>query len=125
VEAEHTAVRRPTLLVVDDDRDVRDILAHYFTAKGFRVETAESGEAIFGELERVNPDLLFLDLMLPGEDGRSILDRVRASEGWSRLPVIIITAASDLPNSRQGTDGWFEKPLHLPTLLQHVERLLS
>lgn len=131
VEEQPERVERPTgratLLVVDDDRDVRDILSHYFTAKGFRVETAESGEGIFDRLDRLSPDLLLLDLMLPGEDGRSILDRVRASRDWSRLPVVIITAANDLPalnSSREGTDGWFEKPLDLSALLRHVQQLL-
>jgi two-component system OmpR family response regulator len=131
VEEQPEPVERPTgratLLVVDDDRDVRDILTHYFTAKGFRVETAESGEGIFDRLNRLKPDLLLLDLMLPGEDGRTILDKLRASRAWSRLPVIIITAANDLPvqsSSRDGTDGWFEKPLDLTMLLRHVQQLL-
>jgi DNA-binding response OmpR family regulator len=116
---------RATLLIVDDDSDVRDILSHYFTAKGFRVETAESGEGILERLDRIKPALLLLDLMLPGEDGHSIVGRLRASSSWCQLPVVMITAAHDSPASwRTGTDGWFEKPLDLSALLRHVERLL-
>jgi DNA-binding response OmpR family regulator len=118
---------RATVLVVDDDRDVRDILSHYFTAKGYDVETLETAEGIFGTLERARPDVVLLDLMLPGEDGRAVLDRLRASPSWSRLPVIMITACHDtgtLLPLREGTDGWFEKPLDLSALLASVERIV-
>jgi DNA-binding response OmpR family regulator len=118
----------PALLIIDDDRDVREILSHYFTAKGFLVETAESGEGIFETLERLKPRVLLLDLMLPGEDGHSILIRLRGSATWSRLPVIMITAAHNpgtLEPLREGTDGWFEKPLDLSALQRHVQRLLA
>lgn len=119
---------RATVLVVDDDRDVRDILGHYFTAKGYRVETAESADGLFGTLERANPDIVLLDLMLPGEDGRSVLNRLRASPSWGELPVIMITATHDtgaLQRLRAGTDGWFEKPLDLRALLESVDRLIG
>jgi DNA-binding response OmpR family regulator len=121
------AIARATILVIDDDRDVRDILSHYFTAKGFRVETTESAAGILDILERTRPDILLLDLMLPGEDGCLVVDRIRASPSWSRLPVVMITAAHEprgLQALRAGTEGWFEKPLNLSVLLRHVERLL-
>lgn len=122
------AYERATVLVIDDDRDVRDILGHYFTAKGYRVETAESADGLFGTLERAKPDLVLLDLMLPGEDGSSVLHRLRNSSSWRQLPVIMITAAHDtgsLQPLRTGTDGWFEKPLDLRALLESVDRLIG
>ena len=118
----------PPMLIIDDDRDVREILSHYFTAKGFQVETADSGAGIFETLERLHPKVVLLDLMLPGEDGHSILNKLRASESWARLPVVMITAAHNpgaLEPLREGTDGWFEKPLDLSALYRHVERLLT
>ena len=66
------------ILIVEDDRDIRGLLSDFLKREGFMVEVAESGAAADRVLARVMPDLVVLDLMLPGEDGLSICRRLRA-----------------------------------------------
>ena len=66
------------ILVVEDDRETRDLIARYLEGRGFRVATARSGAEMLERLENGNFSLLLLDLMLPGEDGLSLCRKLRA-----------------------------------------------
>jgi two-component system, OmpR family, response regulator len=70
-----------SILFVEDDRDIRMLLADFLAREGFAVEVAEDGAAVDRVLARTRPDLVILDLMLPGEDGLSICRRLRARRG--------------------------------------------
>ena len=70
------------ILIVDDDAEIRHLLAEYLEQHGYRVSTAADGRAMWAALERGHYDLLILDLMLPGEDGLSLCRRLRAEIGY-------------------------------------------
>jgi two-component system OmpR family response regulator len=81
-----------SILFVEDDRDIRTLLADFLAREGFAVEVAEDGVGVDRALARMKPDLVILDIMLPGEDGLSICRRLRTR---SAVPVIMLTARND------------------------------
>ena len=112
------------LLVVEDDADIRDLLATFLRREGFEVATAPDAVAMDRSLAEATPDLLVLDLMLPGEDGLSICRRLRAS---GTLPVLMLTAR-DTPVERIvgleiGADDYLGKPFEPRELLARIRAL--
>ena len=80
------------ILVVDDDKSIVKVLQAYLIQAGFQVLTAYDGETALHQLRRERPDLVLLDLMMPGRDGWEITRLVRADQALSALPIIILTA---------------------------------
>lgn len=87
-----SAAESATLLVVDDDRDIRQLLANSLGARGYRVETASNASEMDAVLARIPVDLVILDVMMPGEDGISACRRLARSEGPE---VIFLSALGD------------------------------
>jgi len=117
--------REPHILVVDDDREIRNLVAQFLKRHGFRVDTAADGGAMFRMLEGGRFDLLVLDLMLPGEDGLSLCRRLRAD---SNLPVIMLTAmgeeADRIVGLEMGADDYLPKPFSPRELLARIRSVL-
>ncbi len=115
-----------TILVVEDDRSLREGLAMNFRLRGYRVLTAADGDdglrAAFDE----KPDLVVLDLMLPGTDGLEILSELRGRD--VAVPVLILSARDRLQDKVRGleigADDYLTKPFQLPELLARVEVIL-
>jgi CheY-like chemotaxis protein len=117
-----------TVLVVDDDSWVRTVLAELFLDEGYKVLQAYSGpDALRLALER-KPDVIVLDLHLPGIDGIEVLRGLRAAERTSLTPVIVVTGSADgatramLNQREQRADGVVEKPLDVGLLFSQVEQ---
>lgn len=81
-----------TILVVDDEPDVRNFLAAFIGDAGFQVETAVDGIDALEKVDSVNPDLMTLDMVMPKQSGVRTLRILRENEKWADLPVIVITA---------------------------------
>ena len=100
------------ILVVDDDKRLRDLLQRYLGEQGFVVKTAENAEMMDKLLNRDSFDLIVLDLMLPGEDGLSICRRLRSSE--PQQAIIMLTAKGDeidrIVGLEMGADDYLPKP---------------
>ena len=115
----------PHILVVDDDREIRDLLARFLRMHGYRIETAGDGREMFAALGAGNFDLIVLDLMLPGEDGLSLCRRVRAD---SNLPIIMLTAAGEdadrIVGLELGADDYLGKPFNPRELLARIRAVL-
>ena len=119
-------ITKPKIAIVEDDREIRALLKDYLLRNDFRVETCDGGAAYnqlcaaFGE-----PDLIVLDLMLPGEDGLSICRRIRAS---SRVPIIILTAKGEeidrIIGLELGADDYLAKPFNPRELLARIKAIL-
>jgi DNA-binding response OmpR family regulator len=119
---------RPRVLLVDDDARLVHIVGLYLQVQQFEVLTAESGEAAMRLLNAGLPDLVILDLMMPGLDGISLCRRIRGMPGGDVLPVIVFTALSDgkdLEAAREaGANRVIGKPFNLTGLGAAVEALL-
>ena len=113
------------LLVVDDDRALRDRLSRYLTEQGFRVTAVADGPSMDDFLAQQTPDAVILDLMLPGEDGLSLARRLRAK---SDLPIIMLSARGEdidrIIGLEIGADDYLPKPFNPRELLARIRVLL-
>lgn len=113
------------LLIVDDDREIRDLLGRFLTKHGYRVTTARDGREMRKALTDWRIDLIVLDLMLPGEDGLSLCQRLRAD---SSIPIIMLTAMGEeidrIIGLEMGADDYMPKPFNPRELLARVKAVL-
>jgi len=119
------STEQPLLLVVDDDSGIRDLLSRYLTEQGFRVAAVEDGVAMDAWLASADPDLVILDLMLPGEDGLSLARRLRSDH---QVPIIMISARGDeidrIVGLEVGADDYLPKPFSPRELLARIRAVL-
>ena len=114
------------LLVIDDDPGVTGLLKRVLSYEGFAVDTASSGPAGLSVAQEYYPDLVILDVMMPGMDGLEVLRRLRAAD--PQLPILMLTG-KDAPSDQvagleSGADDYMVKPFSLDVLLAHVHSLL-
>ena len=114
-----------TILIVDDDRDIRSLLADYLEANGYRALAAADGNAMWKILDESRPDLIVLDLNLPGDDGLTLCRKLRAH---STMPVIMLTARSEpldrILGLEMGADDYLPKPFEPRELLARIRSVL-
>lgn len=121
------AASKKLILIVEDDRHIAEGIQLNLTLQGYDVVIALDGVAGLSQWKKINPDLVILDIMLPGIDGLSILQSIRLED--ARLPILILSAKGD-PDDRIkglafGVDDYLAKPFNLEELLLRVERLLK
>jgi two-component system response regulator MprA len=116
----------PRILVIDDDPATTSILKRSLTFEGFAVDVAGSGEEGLARARERYPDLVVLDLMIPGIDGLEVLRRLRAAD--EQLPVLLLTAkdaaANQVEGFERGADDYVVKPFEFEILLARVRALL-
>jgi two-component system OmpR family response regulator len=112
-------------LVVDDDSEIRNLLAEYLARQGFRVSLARDGREMRQVLENGRPDIVVLDVMLPGEDGLALCRDLRAK---SNIPVIMLTARGEeldrIIGIEMGADDYLAKPFSPRELLARMKSVL-
>src|SRR5215813_12259036 len=115
----------PHVLVIDDNREIRETLSRYLERHGYRVSVAEDSAAGRRVLKASAPDLLVLDIMMPGEDGLSFCRHVRET---TDLPVIFLTAVGEdtdrIIGLEIGADDYVSKPFNPRELLARVKAVL-
>ena len=113
------------VVLVDDDPGIRNDLSRALADQGYRVSAVESGENLDKLLRHANPDLLLLDVMLPGEDGLSICRRVR---DVSAMPIMMLTARDDeidrVLGLELGADDYLSKPFSTRELIARIKAVL-
>jgi DNA-binding response OmpR family regulator len=119
----------PRVLIVDDEPDIRLVLEARLQTAGFAVESADDGMQALSRIRANPPDLIVLDLMLPGIDGFGVCAMVKRDQRYSHIPVIMLTARSQ-PNDRRtgeslGADAYMSKPFRADELLAKVHELLD
>src|SRR5688572_14900009 len=101
------------VLVVDDDPDMAAFLAHLLGREGMSAETAPDGEAALARIAAVAPDLILLDVMLPGADGFVVCERLKADPASAMIPIVLVTALEDQESRvrgiRAGADDFLSK----------------
>ncbi len=126
-----------TILVVDDEPNVRQYLTTVLEDAGFRVVSAGDGEEALEVVKRQPPDFISLDLIMPRKSGHRFLHELRKNQQWSRIPVLIVTAHArdelgeaelkDLLDNRvmSGPGTYLEKPVNPLTYVRSVQRALG
>ena len=116
------------IYIIEDDTDIREMESYALTNSGFDILALSDGSGLAEALTRETPDLILLDIMLPGEDGLSILRRLRASERTKRIPIIMVTAkTTEIDKVRgldMGADDYITKPFGIMELVSRVKALL-
>jgi two-component system, OmpR family, phosphate regulon response regulator OmpR len=114
------------ILIVDDDVRMRELLQRYLTEQGFTVKTVADGAEMDASINQAQPDLLVLDLMLPGEDGLAICRRLRGM--GKNIPIIMLTARGDeidrIVGLEMGADDYLPKPFNPRELLARINAIL-
>lgn len=118
-----------TVLVADDDEDIRDLVAFKLETAGYAVETVSDGDGAWARVQEVRPALAVLDVMMPGLSGLDVLRRIRADEALAGTHVILLTARArevDVDAGfSTGADDYIVKPFSPRELLHRVAILLG
>jgi two-component system, OmpR family, phosphate regulon response regulator OmpR len=116
----------PHLLVVDDDRRIRDLLSRFLAEEGYRVSTAETAKDARAKLNGLSFDLLILDVMMPGESG---FDLAKSIRGQSDVPILMLTARdaaeSRIKGLEMGADDYLSKPFEPRELSLRIANILK
>jgi DNA-binding response OmpR family regulator len=123
------SVRPPTrILVAEDDPDIGNLLDHYLKKAGFLPTIVPSGSAVMPQIKRDTPDLIVLDLMLPGLDGLQLCRAIRADAATAAIPIIMLTAKAEesdrIVGLELGADDYITKPFSPNEVVARVRALL-
>ena len=115
------------ILVVDDDTFILDALEELLNYSGYEVITTPKGDEVFNEIEKNTPDLILLDIMLSGKDGRDICKLLKNNEKTKDIPVIMVSAHPSASEAIKdiGADDIVSKPFDIHSLLSKIEMQLS
>jgi type II secretory ATPase GspE/PulE/Tfp pilus assembly ATPase PilB-like protein/CheY-like chemotaxis protein len=123
------APRRATVLLVEDEDSLRKVMRDLLERDGYAVAEAADGIAALDQVDRVAPDVIMLDLNLPGLDGYHVLQQLRSRPATSRIPVIVLTAKGDEDNEvrvfQLGADDFLTKPFRAKALSARLEAVLG
>lgn len=110
------------ILVVDDERSIRDLMHEALLDADYTVETAASGVEAWHAMALRRPDVLVLDLMMPELNGRDLMARMQADPHLGQVRVVLVTATYDAASEaeRVGADAWLSKPFAIEALLDAV-----
>ncbi|WP_306547634.1 response regulator transcription factor [Desulfobulbus sp.] len=121
-------MRKPSILVVEDDTDIQQLVSYNLIKAGFNVTCADTGEEALQLLGREQVDAMVLDLMLPGKDGNEVCRAVRSQEAIKGLPIIMLTAKSEeddiVSGLECGADDYVTKPFSPRVLIARLEAAL-
>ena len=117
------------VLIVEDDEDARLALATQLQARHYEVVTASDGASVLPTIRRASPDIVLLDLGIPGGDGFKTLERIRANADCAGLPVIVVSARERIENERKarraGASAFVPKPVDSVELLRTIKTALK
>ena len=118
-----------TILIVDDEARNRKLLEVFMHAEGYRTVSVSDGREAVALALREPPDLILLDMMMPGMDGFDVARALKADSSLQRIPLIIVSSLDDIASRRRvlsaGADEVIQKPVDRWQLSQHVSRLLK
>ncbi|MCF8416305.1 MAG: response regulator transcription factor [Crocinitomicaceae bacterium] len=116
------------ILIIDDEEDIRELLSYNLKKEGFIVESAENGETGLAILSSFKPQLVLLDVMMPGMDGIEVCEAIRAKEGFQHTLVCFLTARnedySQIAGLEAGADDYVSKPIRPKVLISRIKALL-
>jgi len=92
-------------MIVDDNPDFADSLKILLETEGYRAVAMYNGENALKDIEKINPSLLFLDLIMPGMDGFTVVKKLRSQERWLDLPIVVVSGAEITEIQRKSLDG--------------------
>jgi DNA-binding response OmpR family regulator len=116
------------IMIVDDEEDIRGSVGQIFEISGYEVIKAEDGNDCLNKLERAIPDLVILDIMMPGMNGWDVAARIKENSKWSKIPIVFLTAKGDEMSIGMGglaSKEYIVKPFDIIKLKERVEEILN
>lgn len=115
------------ILVVDDDPDILSVMEILLSMKGFTVDVTLQGDHTFSKIETFKPDLILLDVLISGQDGRVICKEIKSNENLKHLPVLMLSAhpGAAATISDYGADGFISKPFDVDNLMRKINEQLE
>lgn len=117
------------ILVVDDDADITDFIKLVLEEAGYEVVTAENGRAALKQVIKEKPDLILLDVMMPEMSGWEVCELIKCNEESKNVPVIMITAKSEVQSKvkgmQVGANGYVTKPFEIDDVIEKVRLMLE
>ena len=121
--------KKNKILIVDDDREIREMLTRMLRFHKYETDTASDGFEAGAKVERLKPDLIILDLFMPGMDGFEVCRRLKEDPGSADLKILILTGYDSNQNRErimaQGADDYLVKPVDNNIFFRHIEDLLN
>jgi two-component system phosphate regulon response regulator PhoB len=118
---------RPRILIIEDERGLTDVLVYNLQREGYETIVAHDGQEGLRKAQMQLPDLILLDLMLPGMDGLEVCRQLRASEQTRHMPILMLTAKAEETDQvvgfSMGADDYVTKPFSVKVLLQRIKAL--
>jgi len=118
-----------TLLVVDDDPEIVTMLSTRLTSRGYKVVTANDGKEALAEVKRRHPDLIILDVMMPGKNGWEVARALKQDPATAPIKIVMLTAigeqVNELTSPLYGADAHFDKPFDFAELEATIAKLLK
>lgn len=114
-------------MIVDDEDDIRTSVSQILEVCGFTVYKACNGKECLDQLDSVNPDLVILDIMMPGMSGWDVAARIKENPKWNKIPIVFLTAKSDNMSVGMGglaSEDYIVKPFDVLDLKDRVEKIL-
>jgi two-component system alkaline phosphatase synthesis response regulator PhoP len=119
---------KKSILIVEDDEDIQQLVGYNLIKAGFQVEYADSGEEALGKIKKQYPDLILLDIMLPGMDGIEVCKVLRTENETAEIPIIMLTAKGEetdiVEGFELGADDYITKPFSPKILLSRIKAVL-
>lgn len=115
------------ILIVDDDQDISEIIQMILEDAEYNTEIVTKGEEIYQSVEKYKPDIVLLDILLFGMDGRAICRKLKNQKSTKNIPVIMLSAHPDIADTieEHGADDFLAKPFYMETLLEKVEKYIK
>jgi len=121
-------MEKPRIIIVDDDRDTRELLALALESEGFEVTSAANGLRLISSLQLHRPHLILLDVNMSWIDGFELCKAVKKNESFQEIPVIFVSGRGEPEDRRRGIEAgaadYFVKPLDLNRLLNRIRELV-
>ena len=116
------------IMIVDDEKDIRVSVGQIFEVSGYEIIKAVDGDDCLNKLERGIPDLVILDIMMPGMNGWDVAARIKENSKWSEIPIVFLTAKGDEMSIGMGglaSEEYVVKPFDIIKLKERVEEILT
>lgn len=116
------------IMIVDDEEDIRVSVSQIFEISGYEVTKAEDGNDCLNKLKHAIPNLVILDIMMPGMNGWDVAARIKENSKWSKIPIVFLTAKGDEMSIGMGglaSEEYIVKPFNIIKLKEKVEKILN
>lgn len=120
-------INNKTILIIDDETNLAGLIKHELAAKGYSVILASDGQEGINKLKIVTPDLIILDINMPGMSGLEFYRRIMTSDGQAMFPVLVLTSRAEFQEVFDDIHaaGFLPKPFHMTELLTKVDDILK